>query len=304
MSFAAVVVSYNRLPLLRKCLIALENQSQALDEIIVVDNGSTDGSVEYIRSTHPRVTLFQTSTNLGGAGGFAWGIELALARGHEAAWIMDDDAEPELDAVAPLVAGFQDMEPKPAFIASLVTAGRGIFNKRNPPVVSTNPQYQVMAAEYGGFAIQTATFVGVMINLEQAKKTHLPIADYFIWMDDSEYTHRLSDESFAVLLPQSMVNHPDDKPISNDMGARLFYFIRNRLWYTRSRTSAISTDGLEVVGILLHAAKQFPAAASKKMWLSCVLRGFWYGVFARPRKVMPGELIATLPENERTRLGI
>ncbi|KXZ59935.1 putative glycosyl transferase [Microbacterium laevaniformans] len=304
MSFAAVVVSYNRLPLLKKCLTALEKQSHPLDEIIVIDNGSTDGSADYIRTTHPEVTLFETSTNLGGAGGFAWGIELALARGHEAAWLMDDDAEPELDAAAPLIDSFQSQDLKPAFIASLVTAGRGKFNKRNPPVVSTDPQHQVRAADYGGFAIQTATFVGVMINLEEASRTHLPMADYFIWMDDSEYTHRLSDSRFAMLLPDSMVNHPDNKPISNDMGERLFYFTRNRLWYTRSRTSAISTDILEIIGVALHAIKQFPIAASKKTWFSSVTRGFWCGFFQQPRKVMPGELIATLPDAERKRLGI
>ncbi|MCC9053035.1 glycosyltransferase family 2 protein [Microbacterium sp. F2E] len=303
MTFAAVVVSYNRLPLLKKCLAALEGQTRRLDEIIVVDNGSTDGSADYVEQEHPSVTLFRTAKNLGGAGGFAWGVEIALARGHQAAWLMDDDAEPELDAAEPLVRVFETLEEKPTFLASLVTAGRGVFNERNPPVVSTDARRQTIAADHGGFAVQTATFVGVMVNLEVASKMALPMSDYFIWMDDSEYTHRLSDRGLAMVIPTSMVNHPDSQPVSNDMGPRLFYFVRNRLWYVRSRTSPIGIDMIDVLGLVVHALRQFPVARSKRAWFSAVARGFSEGALKRPRIQAPGELIASLSRAQRKAIG-
>lgn len=303
MTYAAVVVSYNRLDLLKKCLAALEGQTRPLDEIIVVDNGSSDGSADYVANAHPGVTLFRTGENLGGAGGFAWGLEIAIAHGHRGAWLMDDDAEAELDALAPIVGLFDECEPAPAFVASIVTAGRDNFNRRNPPVVSTDAEKQVLANRLGGIAVDTATFVGVMINLEEAARTHLPLMDFFIWLDDSEYTRRISAGRFAIALPASMINHPDNKPVSNDMGGRLFYFLRNYTWYIRARKESRGKNLLDTIGLFIHAFRQFFVAADKKLWLSCVVRGFGQGALRRPTHQQPGSLIATLSPTERAAIG-
>jgi GT2 family glycosyltransferase len=303
MTLSAVVVTYNRMELLKKCLSALKQQTRPLDEIIVIDNGSSDGSADYVARNHPDVTLFRTGKNLGGAGGFAWGIEIALAHGHAGVWLMDDDAEPEIDAFLPIAQTYEFMDPKPVFLASLVTAGRDHFNKRNPPVICSDAEKQVIAHMHGGFAVDTATFVGVMINLEEAAKTHLPLSDYFLWLDDSEYTRRLSDRGIAMTLPQSMINHPDNKPVSTDMGARLFYFLRNYLWYIRERNGRLSTDMLDAIGLVVHAMEQFSVSADKRVWVSSVVRGFAQGLLKRPRHQAPGSLLATLTQAERAAIG-
>lgn len=299
MSFAAVVVSYNRIELLKKCLRSLENQTRPLDEIIVVDNGSTDGSADYVQKEHSQLTLFRTGQNLGGAGGFAWGIEIALAHNHEGAWVMDDDAEPELDAFAPLADRFESTTPRPAVLASLVTAGRGVFNRRNPPVISTDAEKQMLANQAGGVAIDTATFVGVLINLREAATTHLPLSDFFIWIDDSEYTYRLSRRGLAMVVRESQVNHPDNNPVSSDMGARLFYYVRNMLWFIRERDSTPAANALSTLGVMIHCLKQFLVSTNKMLWLRSVVKGTWEGVFRRPRHQPPGTLLATLTAAQR-----
>jgi len=301
-TFAAVVVSYNRIELLKKCLVALEGQTRPLDEIIVVDNGSTDGSAEYIDQNHPDITLFRTGANLGGAGGFAWGVEIALAHGHRGAWLMDDDAEPELDALAPITALYDRADPAPAFVASLVTVGRTKINKLNGAVFSADLERQVQATQWDAIAADMVTFVGVMINLEVAARTHLPLSDFFIWVDDSEYTARLSDQRIGVMLPSSRVNHPDNKPASNDMGWKLFYYLRNRLWYVKARRTSLGGKGLEFTALCIHAAKQFPVAADKKLWFTSVVRGLWLGLFTRPQTRQPGELLRTLDSSARAAL--
>lgn len=303
MTFAAVVVSFNRIGLLKECLAALENQTRALDEIIVVDNGSTDGSADYVSREHPDVTLFRTGKNLGGAGGFAWGVDIALAHGHDGVWLMDDDARPEVDAAAPLISLFESMDPEPTFLASLVTAGRDKFNVRNPPGVSSDPEKQVLANKLGGIAIDTATFVGVMINLHDAAKTHLPLADFFIWMDDAEYTFRLSRKGLALAVPSSQVNHPDNKPVSNDMAGRLFYFVRNRLWFIKERPHSFGDDALEVERLIQNCLQQLLVAKDKTLWAQSVSKGLWQGATKRPRHQRPGSLLATLTDEERSAIG-
>ncbi|MBK8785130.1 MAG: glycosyltransferase [Chitinophagaceae bacterium] len=53
----AVVVTYNRLALLSECITALRNQSRPLDGILVINNGSTDGTEEWLNA-QPDVSYF------------------------------------------------------------------------------------------------------------------------------------------------------------------------------------------------------------------------------------------------------
>ena len=65
---SVVIPTYNRLPILRKCLDALENQILNVEihsfEIVIVDDGSTDGTVDWLRNnieTYPHLRLFEQS---------------------------------------------------------------------------------------------------------------------------------------------------------------------------------------------------------------------------------------------------
>lgn len=303
MSVAAVVVSFNRLDYLKKCLRALEAQTRPLDEIIVIENGSTDGSAEYVTQNHPGITLFETGANLGGAGGFAWGIELALQKGHSFAWLMDDDAEPRPAALAPLLDVMESDSP-PAFAAPLVRDQNGAVVPGNLPPVSTNAASQLRAQRLGGTAISHTTFVGALIDLKLAAATTLPYADFFIWFDDVEYTQRLARSSFGILLMSSEIQHPNNVAVV-DMGWRLYYFLRNSLWLTRlGRPTKVMAykPVVRFVGLAILAARQFPVAKSKKTWLSGTFRGLYAGMFTLPRPLEPGELWNGLGPERRSSL--
>ncbi|MDT0167625.1 glycosyltransferase family 2 protein [Pseudarthrobacter sp. BRE9] len=300
MTVAAVVVSYNRKDLLEKCLVALEGQTRPLDEIIVIDNSSTDGAPELVKESFPEVKLFDTGSNVGGAGGFAWGVELAIAHGHEYAWLMDDDAEPELDALEPLMELAGSASEPYSFLASMVTLGGHTINTGNPPVFSNDISRQVSANLKGAIAIDAATFVGVLVNLDVARQTHLPQRDFFIWVDDTEYTLRLSRIAPAVMVRESRIKHPLSKSGSNDMGWRLFYFLRNKLWLIRTDPQmSLQRKAFEILGFVGVALLQGPHAADKKLWVRSVIRGAYQGFFRSARKEIPGTLLDALSPTER-----
>ena len=88
----AVVVTYNRLALLQQCLATLCAQTVRGFTVLVVDNASTDGTADYLKTLDmPGLVCRNPGKNLGGAGGFAYGIREAAALGCKAVWIMDDD---------------------------------------------------------------------------------------------------------------------------------------------------------------------------------------------------------------------
>lgn len=299
MTVCAIVVSYNRKNLLARCLTALKEQTLPLDEVIVVDNGSTDGAPALVEEEFPEFSLVRTGKNLGGAGGFAWGLELAIARGHDFAWVMDDDGRPEPDALEWLLKVDSEESGVHPFLASLVTLDADDINPGNVPVVSNDPVRHVEANRLNAVAIDSATFVGVLINLTSAAATHLPIIDYFIWADDTEYTRRLSRSSTGLLVPASKISHPLNKGDAKDIGGRLFYFIRNNLWLLREGEYTTMYRFVRIVDLILHSTKQGIHAKDKKTWLSSVTKGYWQGLAHKPMHNAPGELLRELPPSVR-----
>ena len=92
MKITAVVVTYNRLEKLKKVIESVRSQTASLLQILVVNNGSTDGSREWLESQNDIYLINQG--NLGGAGGFNTGMKQAVLNGTDYVWIMDDDVYP------------------------------------------------------------------------------------------------------------------------------------------------------------------------------------------------------------------
>jgi GT2 family glycosyltransferase len=86
------------------CLEALQRCEYSDLSLIVVDNGSTDDSVVKIRAAHPEIVVLESRLNLGFAGGNNIGIRHALAQGVEYVWLLNNDTEPDPQALAALVA--------------------------------------------------------------------------------------------------------------------------------------------------------------------------------------------------------
>ncbi|MCC7263631.1 MAG: glycosyltransferase family 2 protein [Candidatus Latescibacteria bacterium] len=72
---AAALANWNGMKYLGRCLAALYAQTCPLSEVVVVDNGSTDGSKEWLRAQYPQVRLIENTTNRG----FAAGSNQAIA---------------------------------------------------------------------------------------------------------------------------------------------------------------------------------------------------------------------------------
>jgi GT2 family glycosyltransferase len=98
-----VVLTWNGREDTLRCLEALESSSYPRLDLLVVDNGSSDGTVEAVRVAHPNAEVVHSDVNLGFAGGNNLGIERALANGADHVLILNNDTECERDAVAELV---------------------------------------------------------------------------------------------------------------------------------------------------------------------------------------------------------
>jgi rhamnopyranosyl-N-acetylglucosaminyl-diphospho-decaprenol beta-1,3/1,4-galactofuranosyltransferase len=242
-STCAIVVTYNRKELLEECLEAVFAQTVPPDEVLVIDNASTDGTPELVRERFPQAHLERLPENIGGAGGFHRGLELGHANGHDWLWLMDDDTIANPDALAELHAGAERAPARPALVASQVQWTDGSLHPMNRP----HPRWQRMAdlaegARHGLVLLRTATFVSVMISRETVDRHGLPLARYFIWSDDTEYTARALRSQAGYLVPESVAVHKTRTPHTaiEDASGRFYYHVRNSLLLLRGTSYAPS----------------------------------------------------------------
>lgn len=222
---AAVVVTYNRASLLRHCLVALQAQSIPCD-VLVVDNASTDDTatvVQQIMQTNRSVHYRNTGANLGGAGGFHFGMRWAVETGYHFVWVMDDDCFPELNALEELLDADEKLKGKYGWLSSRVlwTDGQECRMNRQKAKKGIRP------IEKNIFPAEQATFVSLFLKAETIRTVGLPIKDFFIWGDDIEYTRRIAVRqkinSYVVL--QSRVVHA----MKENTGSNLATDSRERL---------------------------------------------------------------------------
>lgn len=211
MKIIAVIVTHNRLALLKKSLQAVCEQTRKPDEIIVINNGSTDATEAWL-STQPAIS--HTQENGGGAGGFAAGIELAYRRDADWIWLMDDDSIPNRDALEALQKALDKLGPqkeKVGFLSSHVVWKDGNPHELNKTyrLTDKNKRAGFAFVEKAGLPlIQWGTFVSMLLSAKAVKEAGLPIRDFFIWCDDMEYARRIVGHGLAgIAVDESVVLH-------------------------------------------------------------------------------------------------
>ena len=189
-SVAAVVVTYNRRALLAECIDCLRGQTAPVD-ILVIDNASTDGTGDMLRDMAARGELVYENTggNLGGAGGFQRGMELAVKLGYEYLWVMDDDSMPTPTALEALL----DAAGRVGEFGYL--SGKTLWTDGS--VCRMNVQRDLKLHNIGDFSRPlipsgAATFVSLLVPAAVVRRVGLPIGEFFIWADDLEFTRRVS----------------------------------------------------------------------------------------------------------------
>ena len=245
-SVVTIVVTYNRKPLLIKCLDAVLSQHSIPAKVIAADNASTDGTRETLQasgwSENPRFELLALDQNTGGAGGFSAGLKHAIDSGADWVWMMDDDAEPHPTALDELMR----MADDPAHVyGSLAVNGSDtswLTTVLDPALGEVEKADDVPARA----VVQSLPFLGFLIHRDLVKRIGLPDAGYFIAADDVEYCVRAQKAGAEIVIAgKSRIEHPKSRPYKvRVLGRTLtclalppwkrYYDTRNRLLIART----------------------------------------------------------------------
>ena len=258
-----IVVTYNRKELLIECIEALLNQEYKNIEILIVDNCSTDGTRDYINSyiKNKDVVYKNTEKNIGGAGGFNFGLKEAFNYDNDYIWLMDDDCIVHGDTLTELVNFACAKKDNFGFLSSVVLWKDGSICAMNRQKISLTKHLENFEKET---KLEYATFVSFFVKKSVVEKVGLPIKEFFIWGDDLEYSKRISKQFDCYLVPASKVTHKSKNNIGSNIAedtsenldryryayrnewylynklglfARLYYFLKIRLHYHRINKS-------------------------------------------------------------------
>lgn len=207
-SVLAVVVTYNRLELLKRCISALLDQTNKNFDILIVNNGSTDGTKEWVDSL-PKTIVKLHQENLGGAGGFYAGQKYAMDNGYDWVWMMDDDGVPDKNQLEELINASKEYNLK---IAGPIVANIDLheeeafypgskFDKAviEEDIISSNTRY-------------VCPFNGIFLHRSVMDTIGLIKKELYIWGDEREYTLRWRNagyKEYAVL--KAVHYHPQIK---------------------------------------------------------------------------------------------
>lgn len=263
---AAVVVTFNRKVLLKECLDALLSQTRQLDKIILIDNASSDGTPEFLAECgyleSELIEYVRLPVNTGGAGGFYEGVKRAHEQGFDWIWVMDDDAEPKLDALEIMSTFFS--EEVSAVCNLVIDKNKDIqynhrgwfdFSLRNDRIVKCISSLDL---HNQSLKIEFSSFVGLAISRSAIDRCGYPNPDLFIHYDDNEYSLRLSSFAPIVLASRSIIVHKEFGEL--ERYERIVYFIGRKILI-------IPIDKLWI--------KYY--GARNRIWLRCQRRGKFFG---------------------------
>lgn len=268
----AVVVTYNRPELLLENIHALISQEFKLQTILIVDNYSnkdtlvklqdggyinhfSDNFVKFGGEIKSRVTnkqgeeiefiVLRLSTNTGGSGGFNQGIRYFYEKTtDDLAWVMDDDTIPHNDSLNKLEHSYELLKShghNVGFVCSRVLEQNLSFGY--PPVFYTGNElmkYYVLKNDL--LRIQNCPFLSALFTRNFVKICGLPIKDFFIWLDDIEYTGRMKDAFDNAICLSSVVIHKrgvvvDEHKISQKNFFKFQNGFRNKMFLMSEDTS-------------------------------------------------------------------
>lgn len=241
MKITAVVVTYNRLELLRQCLEALEAQTRRPDRIIVVNNHSTDDTEAYLDTLSiSTLQCHHLPENIGGAGGFSYGIRAAVEDGADWVWLMDDDTLPTPTALEALLP---HATPRVGYLSSLAMWTDGTQHVMNRQWCADRSIITLDTPTDRPTPIRSASFVSLLVNAQAVRKVGLPYREFFIWCDDTEYTTRISTAGYDCLyIGQSVVIHKTPTNYLSSIAEaptasawKFYYNMRNMLFLKRQR---------------------------------------------------------------------
>jgi GT2 family glycosyltransferase len=190
-----IIVNYNGRELLRRCLQSLRKTRYDNYRVLVIDNGSKDGSVEMVREIFPEVEIIALTKNLGYAKANNFGIVYALK--HEAKYIVLLNNDTEI------------LDPLWLYLAVKIMERHEDIGILGFNLILPNGRSQQYSDKTKPYEVSEISFAVAVIRAQVFRKVGYLDTEYVIgYAEDTDFCYRVRYHGFRVVyIPQIKIRH-------------------------------------------------------------------------------------------------
>jgi rhamnopyranosyl-N-acetylglucosaminyl-diphospho-decaprenol beta-1,3/1,4-galactofuranosyltransferase len=244
----ALIVSYNRQALLTECIAALRNQTRRPDAILVINNGSTDNTEEWLSSQKDIQHITQGNEGPGSA--FSKAMKWACTNGYAWMWCMDDDGYPKEDALEVLL-NVDTPERSLLNCAVINKENKKSFVWKTKNFKTIDDVKEPLIKGIGH------PFNGTLLHRSIVEKVGTPKPGLFLWGDETEYFYRIVNKYKIPVYtvansihyhPASAFSYKKDWDFKSSW--KMYFYVRNRFDINKTRFSSRITAAIHYLFFL------------------------------------------------------
>jgi GT2 family glycosyltransferase len=268
---AVVILSWNGLEDTLDCLSSLERVDYDELSVIVVDNGSTDGTAEAVRREHPDAELIRSERNLGFSAGNNLGLERALADGAEYVFLLNNDTlvdpgflttlvdearrRPDAGALCPLVL-YADPPDVIWYAGARFDPRRGHNGKQTGYGERDSGRFREVEE------VERATGAAMLVPRAVLEEVGLLDESLYFFVEDVDWSLRMRANGLRLyLVPKARIRHRVSRGSGGENTPNLAYYgMRNTLEVCHRHgphegPAALRRDAEIVLAQILHARR-------------------------------------------------
>ena len=251
MRVLAHIHTYNAVDTIDRAIESLVRQTRPVDRILVVDDASTDGTLDRPGLKH--ATVLRHSENLGTSSAIITGMRFALEHNYDWIWVFDDDSAPEPDALERLLEFYSGLSPElqdeTACVACLAYNQADGLPLHGSLVTALGRVIVKPAPEPRFYPFHVTIWSGTLYRLAAVRRIGLPNPDYVLDWGEYEYGYRVTKAGYKSFIHQDAVMkhnirgnqslqpfkvtlRPLTLTFYEDPPIRCYYVCRNTLYFT------------------------------------------------------------------------
>jgi len=283
-SLYAIVLNYNNYIDTKQCIESLEQSLYPIEKIILIDNGSKNGSIERLQNDYlqnNKVYIIRNEDNLGFARGVNVGIQFALDLGAELFFLLNNDAIIDKECIKNLCAAIAEDErigiagPRIFYYndPEKIWQGGGYFSFIKAGII--NPEKNKLISHCSG-KIREVTFLtgcAMLVRREVFERIGLFDEDFFFYGEDVDFCLRARRAGFKLMyVPAAKVWHKIENIAKNrTLPFHLYHLARSHLFVIRKNFGTLYSCYALIVHLLLYTPyRMWQIAHGSRSWKAVI----------------------------------
>ena len=299
MRVLAHIHTFNDVNIIDQTIESVLKQTRPVDALLVVDNASSDGTLD--RPSLKHATVIRHQKNQGTSGAIAAGMRYALEHNYDWIWVFDADSMPEPDALEKLLdlyASFpKAQQDEIGFLACLPLNFDGTLFFPGAVFCSYGVTRSWPVPNQPHYRCEFTTWSGCLYRLAAVRVVGVPNPDYVLDWGETEYAYRMMKGRFQGFIHQGAILHHNTRgyasraPVKIKRGdetvtvydyppIRVYYSSRNifYFWLYDFKEGRLLPVSRAVIGRAVLILRLMLKPRNRIAALGACLRGIWHGV--------------------------